>query len=112
MGLLDSATSRVIGRSPFYQTPVRSIYRLLFWLRGISGRREIASAREPFDSAAAVEVECENCQARFVAWYAADDTDPKLLHVKRCGLCGGDPTTRGLYKDCALRLVAMVPPRS
>ena len=36
---------------------------------------------------------------------------PKLMHVNSCALCGTDPTTRGVCKDCALRLVAMVPSR-
>jgi hypothetical protein len=37
---------------------------------------------------------------------------PKLMQVTTCGLCGGDPTTRGLHKDFARRLLAMVSPRS
>jgi hypothetical protein len=45
---------------------------------------------------------------RFIAWYAvANDCRPKLMHVNRCGLCGGDPITRALHKDYTSQLVAM-----
>jgi hypothetical protein len=40
------------------------------------------------------------------------DSRPKLMHVNRCGLCGGDPITRCLHKDWRLRLMAMVSPPS
>lgn len=111
MSLLDSAASRPTERPPLHPTPAHSIAQLRLWLRGITARREVTSATRP-DRSRTLEVHCGNCQARFTAWYAANDIDAKLMHVKRCGLCGGDPPMKGLYKDCSLRLVALVTPHS
>jgi hypothetical protein len=37
-----------------------------------------------------LEVHCDNCQARFVAWYGTEeDADTETIDVEKCGLCGG-----------------------
>jgi hypothetical protein len=59
-----------------------------------------------------LEVHCDNCQARFVAWYGTEeDADTETIDVEKCGLCGGDPFKKDNFKDATLRLVAQVTAR-
>jgi len=54
-----------------------------------------------------LEIHCENCQARFVAWYGTEeDADTQTIDVEDCGLCGSDPFKKDNFKDAVLRLVA------
>ena len=59
-----------------------------------------------------MEIQCENCQARFVAWYGTEeDADTQTIDVENCGLCGSDPFKKDNFKDAVLRLVAQVTTR-
>ena len=59
-----------------------------------------------------LQIHCDNCQSRFVAYYGTkEDVEPETIDVKKCGLCGGDPSKRDNFKYCALRLVAEVTAR-
>jgi Zn finger protein HypA/HybF involved in hydrogenase expression len=59
-----------------------------------------------------LEIYCDNCQARFVAWYGTEEeADTETIDVEKCGLCGGDSFKRDNFKDCTLRLVAQVTAR-
>jgi len=56
-----------------------------------------------------LEIHCDNCQARFNAWYGTeDDGDTDTIDVEKCGLCGGDPFKKDNFKDCVIRLIAQV----
>jgi hypothetical protein len=56
-----------------------------------------------------LEIHCDNCQARFVAWYGTEeDADTDTIDVEKCGLCGGDSFKKDNFKDCTLRLMAQV----
>ena len=56
-----------------------------------------------------MEVHCDNCQARFVAWYGTEESaDTETLGVEKCALCGGDPFKRNNFEDCVLRPMAQV----
>jgi hypothetical protein len=56
-----------------------------------------------------LEVRCDNCKARFVAWYGTDeDADAETVDVEKCGLCGGDSFKKDNLKDSVLRLMAQV----
>ncbi len=60
-----------------------------------------------------LQIHCDNCQARFVAWYGTeDDAETETFDVEKCGLCGGDPLKRDNFKDCVLRLMAQVTARN
>ena len=38
-----------------------------------------------------MELHCDSCQARFVAWYGTEeDADIPTIEVQKCGLCGDD----------------------
>jgi hypothetical protein len=38
-----------------------------------------------------LEVRCDNCKARFVAWYGTEEeAETETVDVEKCGLCGGD----------------------
>jgi hypothetical protein len=59
-----------------------------------------------------LEVRCDNCQARFVAWYGTEeDAETETVAVEKCGLCGGDSFKKDNFKDCTLRLMAQVTAR-
>ena len=59
-----------------------------------------------------LEIHCDNCQARFIAWYGTEeDADTDTIDVEKCGLCGGDPFKKDNLKDAVLRLVAQVTAR-
>ena len=59
-----------------------------------------------------LQIHCDNCQARFVAYYGTrEDPETATIDVEKCGLCGGDSTKRDNFKDCALRLMAQVTAR-
>jgi hypothetical protein len=56
-----------------------------------------------------LQVHCENCQARFVAWYGTeDDAETETIDVEKCGLCGGDPFKKRTSRTAVLRLMAQV----
>jgi hypothetical protein len=60
-----------------------------------------------------LQIHCDNCQARFVAYYGTkEDAETETIDVEKCGLCGGDLTKRDNFKDCALRLLAEVTART
>ena len=60
-----------------------------------------------------LQIHCDNCQARFVAYYGTrEDPETATIDVEKCGLCGGDSTKRDNFKDCALRLLAEVTART
>jgi hypothetical protein len=45
-----------------------------------------------------LEIHCDNCQARFIAWYGTEeDADTDTIDVEKCGLCGGDPVKKRPY---------------
>ena len=59
-----------------------------------------------------LEIHCDNCQARFIAWYGTEeDADTQTIEVEKCGLCGGDPFKKGNFKDSLLRRMAQVTTR-
>jgi hypothetical protein len=59
-----------------------------------------------------LEVHCDNCQARFVAWFGTEeDAETETVDVEKCGLCGGDSFKKDNFKDCTLRLMAQVTAR-
>ena len=38
-----------------------------------------------------LEIHCDNCQARFVAFYGTEeDAETETVDVEKCGLCSGD----------------------
>jgi len=46
-----------------------------------------------------LEIHCDNCQARFIAWYGTEeDADTDTIDVEKCGLFGGDPLTRTISR--------------
>ena len=56
-----------------------------------------------------LEVHCDNCRARFVAWYGTEeDAETETVDVEKCGLCGGD----NFKKDTTIRLIAQATARS
>ena len=60
-----------------------------------------------------LEIHCDNCQARFIAWYGTEeDADTDTIDVEKCGLCGGDPFKKDNLKDCVIRLIAQVTTRN
>jgi hypothetical protein len=60
-----------------------------------------------------LEVHCDNCKARFVAWYGTEeDAETETVDVEKCGLCGGDSFKKDNFKDCTLRLMAQVTARN
>ena len=57
-----------------------------------------------------LEVHCDNCQARFVAWYGTEeDADTQTIDVE---LCGGDSFKKDVFKDTVIRLIAQVTTRN
>ena len=59
-----------------------------------------------------LEIHCDNCQARFVAWYGTEEeAETETADVEKCGLCGGDSFKKDNFKDCTLRLMAQVTAR-
>ena len=59
-----------------------------------------------------LKVHCDNCQARFVAWYGTEEeADSETVDVEKSGLCGGDSFKKDNFKDCTLRLMAQVTAR-
>jgi hypothetical protein len=60
-----------------------------------------------------LEIHCDNCQARFIAWYGTEeDAETDTIDVEKCGLCGGDPLKKDNFKDCVIRLIAQVTTRN
>lgn len=60
-----------------------------------------------------LEVHCDNCKARFVAWYGTEeDADTETVDVEKCGLCGGDSFKKDVFKDTVIRLIAQVTARN
>jgi hypothetical protein len=60
-----------------------------------------------------LEVHCDNCQARFVAWYGTEeDAETETIDVEKCGLCGGDSFRKDAFKDAVIRLMAQVTARN
>ena len=59
-----------------------------------------------------LEVRCDDCQARFVAWYGTEEgAETETVDAEKCGLGGGDPFEKDNFKDAALRLMAQVTSR-
>jgi Zn finger protein HypA/HybF involved in hydrogenase expression len=59
-----------------------------------------------------LEVRCDNCKARFVAWYGTEEeAETETVDVEKCGLCGGTASRKDNFKDCTLRLMAQVTAR-
>jgi len=56
-----------------------------------------------------LEVHCQNCRAKFIAWYG--DAGTQTIDVEKCGLCGGDPWRRDIFKDSVLRMIPYVTAR-
>ena len=61
-----------------------------------------------------LEVHCNNCKARFVAWYGTDeDAETETVDVEKCGFCGGDSFRKDVFKkDSVIRLMAQVAARN
>jgi hypothetical protein len=60
-----------------------------------------------------LEVHCDNCKARFVAWYGTkEDADSETIDVEKCGLCGGDSFKKDVFKDTVIRLIAQITARN
>ena len=60
-----------------------------------------------------LEVHCDNCQARFVAWYGTEeDAETETVDVEKCGLCGGDSFKKDVFRDAVIRLIAQVTARN
>ena len=60
-----------------------------------------------------LEVRCDNCKARFVAWYGTeDDAGTETVDVEKCGLCGGESFKKDVFKDTVIRLMAEVTARN
>jgi hypothetical protein len=60
-----------------------------------------------------LEIHCDNCQARFIAWYGTEeDANTQKIDVEKCGLCGGDPFKKDNFKERVLRLMAQVTARN
>ena len=81
------------------------------------GRQPESQTGLPFSRAPSrertVEVHCDNCQARFVAWYGTEeDAETETIDVEKCGLCGGDSLKRDVFKDTVIRLIAQVTARN
>jgi hypothetical protein len=72
---------------------------------------DLPFARQP-DKERTLEVHCRNCAARFIAWYGEDDAEPLTKDVEKCGICGGDPTKRDIFKHSLLRLIPHVTARN
>jgi Zn finger protein HypA/HybF involved in hydrogenase expression len=59
-----------------------------------------------------LEVHCDNCKARFVAWYGTEEeSETETVDVEKCGLCGSHSFKRDNFKYCTLRLMAQVTKR-
>jgi hypothetical protein len=83
----------------------------------LAGRKDTQSNVLPFDRPPSrdrtLEVRCDNCKARFVAWYGTEDDAPTdTIDVEKCGLCGGDPMKKDNFKDAVLRLIPQVTARN
>jgi hypothetical protein len=66
----------------------------------------VLSFSRPPNRERTLETHCDNCHARFIAWYGAEeDVDTDTIDVEKCGLCGGDPINRDNFKDAVLRLI-------
>lgn len=60
-----------------------------------------------------LEVHCDNCKARFVAWYGTEeDAETETVEVEKCGLCGGDSFKKDVFRDTVIRLIAQVTARN
>ena len=60
-----------------------------------------------------LEVRCDDCQARFVAWYGTEeDAETETVDVEKCGLCRGDAFKKDVFKDTVIRLIAQVTARN
>jgi hypothetical protein len=77
----------------------------------IESQTGLPFARQPSQERT-LEVGCGNCAARFIAWYGEDDAEPQTKDVEKCGICGGDPTKRDIFKDSILRLIPQVTARN
>jgi len=65
------------------------------------------------DKSRTLEIKCDNCQARFIAFYGTEeDAKRDTVDVEKCGLCGGDNLKKDNFKDCVIRLVAQVTSRN
>jgi hypothetical protein len=60
-----------------------------------------------------LEVRCENCGARFVAWYGTEeDAGSEIKDVEKCELCWADPFKKDNFKDAVFRLIQYVTARN
>jgi NAD-dependent SIR2 family protein deacetylase len=53
-----------------------------------------------------LEIHCDNCQARLVAWYASEEeAETETVDVEKCELCAGDSFKKHVlrYRDPADR---------
>src|SRR5215469_6544662 len=78
----------------------------------IESQTDLPFAQPPDKEGTTLEVRCGNCSARFIAWYGNDDADIQTKDVEKCGICGGDPTKRDIFKDSVLRLIPQVSARN
>ena len=47
-----------------------------------------------------LEVHCNNCKARFVAWYGTDeDAETETVDFEKCGFCGGRQLQEGRVQE-------------
>ena len=80
--------------------------------RGSDSRNVLPFSRTP-NRERTLEIHCDNCHARFIAWYGTEeDADNETIDVEKCGLCGGDPFKKDNFKDAVLRLVPRVTARN
>jgi hypothetical protein len=58
--------------------------------RGTEPQTDLPFSRSRDRDRRTLEIDCGNCQARFVAFYGAEeDADTETIDVEKCGLCSG-----------------------